>query len=158
MNSFEILDNGHEYTLRELLKNAERTEKAVLRAGANVMKKSVKKELTNTGLDVYSKNPKYQDRLIDALRVTKPRDGEIKVHILGTRAKKSGTYRLRFFESAKKRYNLTKHGVPLKKKRKVGSLSRFNGFFKRGIDSSSAEVQQKMDQTLQKYIEKIWNG
>ena len=102
--SFKIVDNGHLMSLNELLKNASRAENAVLKAGANVVKKHVKKALVATKLDIYSTG-KYNDRLIDALRVTKPRNGEIKVHILGTRKSGSGTFRLRFFESDKTRYN-----------------------------------------------------
>lgn len=155
--SFKIVDNGHQMSLNELLKSSSRAENAALRAGANVMKKNVRKALVATKLDIYSTG-KYKDRLIDALRVTKPKNGEIKVHILGTRKSGSGTFRLRFFESNKTRYNKTYRGKPLNKKRKVGSLAKFNGFFAKGINSSQSEVQTKMDMTIEKYMSKIWNG
>lgn len=155
--SFKIVDNGHLMSLNELLKTASRAENAVLKAGANVMKKHVKKALVATKLDIYSTG-KYNDRLIDALRVTKPRNGEIKVHILGTRKSGSGTFRLRFFESDKTRYNKSFNGHPLNKRRKVGSLSKYNGFFAKGVNSSQSEMQTKMDMTLEKYMNRIWNG
>lgn len=157
-SAFEIIDNGLEMSLKQVLKISERAEKSALKAGANVMKKSVKDKLIATGVKVMQRNPKYNDRLIDAVRVTKPRNGMIKVHILGTRKSKSGTYRLRFFESPKNRYNKKRHGTPLRTPRDVGSLSKYNGFFAAGVNASIPEVERKMDEAIAKYIEKAWNG
>lgn len=156
--AFEIIDNGLEKSLKEVLKTAAKAENAALRSGAGVMKKSIRDEIKSKKLKATGRNPKYIDRLIDAVKSSKPKNGEIKIHILGTRKPKSGTYRLRFFESPKIRYNLTYKGVKLKKKRKVGSLSKFNGFFASGISTSKSDVERKMDETLTKYIKKAWNG
>lgn len=156
--AFEIIDNGLEKSLKEVLKISERAEKAALKSGAGALKKGVRDKLKATKLKVNSKSSKYNDRLIDAVRSTKVKNGEIKVHILGTRKSGSGTFRLRFFESPKTRYNVTRNGVKLKKKRKVGSLSKFNGFFASGINSSKSEAERRMDATLTKYIQKAWNG
>lgn len=64
----------------------------------------------------------YKDKLSDAVRVGKLKGGfnhqEVKVHVLGTRAKGSGTYRLRFYE-----------GGAFRKER--GSIPGY-GFFKAG--------------------------
>lgn len=155
---FRITDYSLHDSLENVLKTMSRAENSALRKGANVMKKSVKKAVKATGLNVTSKNSKYTDRLIDAIRNTKPKDGYIKVHILGTKKTGSGTYRLRFFESPKVRYQTKVNGKNLKKKRKLGSLSDFNGFFSLGINSSQSETIQAMDLALEKYIEKAFNG
>lgn len=157
-SAFEIIDNGLEMSLKEVLKTASRAENASLRAGANVIKKNVKSKLRASGINATHKSSKYIDRLIDAVRSTKPHDGEITVHILGTRKTKSGTYRLRFFESPKHRYNLKWRGKRLKKKRYVGTLAKYNGFFSAGISASKSEIEKKMDETIMKYIERAWNG
>lgn len=156
--SFKITDYGLQDSLQNVLKKMEKAEKSALRKGANVMKKYVKRTVKSTGLEVTKKNPKYIDRLIDAVRVTKPRNGAIKVHILGSRKSGSGTYRLRFFESSTDRYAKTWKGKKLKKKRYLGNLSKFNGFFMSGINSSKSETMEAMDKALEKYIEKAFNG
>lgn len=155
---FIIEDFGLHDSLQNVLKVMERAEKSALRKGAAVQKKSVKKAVKDTGLNVTKKNPKYIDRLIDAIRSSKPVNGSITVHILGTRKTGSGTYRLRFFESPKVRYQTKINGKALKKKRKLGSLSKYNGFFATGISSSRAETEKAMDVALEKYIEKAFYG
>lgn len=155
---FRITDYTLHDSLENVLKVMERAEKSALKKGANVMKKSVKKAAKATGLNLTGKNPKYTDRLIDAIRSSKPQDGYIKVHILGTKKTGSGTYRLRFFESSKVRYQTKVNGKTLKKKRKLGSLSDYNGFFAQGINTSQSDTVKAMDIALEKYIEKAFYG
>lgn len=131
-----------------------KSENKALRVGANIVKKHIRNALKATGLKVTSSSGQYKDRLIDAIRSSRPNDGEIKVHILGTASKRSGTYRLRFFEYATKRYN--RKG--LKKPRYVGTLARFNGFFQQGWNSARSEAMSKLSDALDKYIEDAWNN
>lgn len=145
-------------SIEDVLKTMSRAENSALRKGASVIKKNVKSALRSTGLKVNNSNPRYNDRLIDAVRSSKPQDGAIKIHIMGTNSTGSGTYRLRFFESSKVRYQKTYNGKPLKKLRKLGDLSKFNGFFERGVNTSQSELTSSMDAQLTKYIEKAWNN
>lgn len=148
-----------ETRLQDILKDAEKAEKAALRAGGQLIKKNVKNEVGST-IPGSKKNNSgiFYDRLIDAVRITKPYHGYIKYHILGTKKKGSGTFRLRFFESAKMRYQTKINGKPLKSKRKIGSLAKFNGFFARGVAASQSQLQPTMQAALEKYIKKAWNG
>lgn len=155
---FIIEDFGLHDSLQNVLKTMERAEKSALRKGASVQRKSVKDAVTATGLRVTSKNSNFTDRLIDAIRSSKPSNGSIKTHILGTRKKGSGTYRLRFFESSKKRYQTKVNGKQLKKKRYLGTLSKYNGFFAAGINAAEPEAIKAMDLALEKYIEKAFYG
>ena len=148
-----------ETRLQDILKDAEKAEKAALRAGGQLIKKNIRKEVGST-IPGSKRNTSgtFSDKLIDAVRVTKPQDGYIKYHILGTRSPKSGTFRLRFFESAKMRYQTKINGIKLKKKKKIGSLAKFNGFFARGVANSQSQLQPTMQAALEKYINKAWNG
>ena len=140
--------------VRRSAKQYDRAEAKALRTGANVVKKHIRNAVKATGLKVNSVGEGYRDRLIDAIRSSRPNDGEIKVHILGTASKSSQTYKLRFFEYATKRYN--KKG--LSKPRYVGTLSRFNGFFQQGWNSARSEAMSKLSDALNKYIEDAWNN
>lgn len=148
-----------ETRLQDILKDAEKAEKAALRAGGQLIKKNIRKEVGST-IPGSKRNTSgtFSDKLIDAVRVTKPQNGYIKYHILGVRSKNSGTFRLRFFESSKMRYQTKINGKALKTKRKLGSLSKFNGFFARGVAASQSELQPRMQAALEKYIKKAWNG
>lgn len=142
----------------DVLKVMPKAENAALRAGANIIKRKTKKNLKATGINLHSVNSKYSDSLIDAVRVSKPQDGAIKVHVMGIREKTSGTFRLRFFEGGTKvRYNKTYKGVHLEKKHKTGSIKAYN-FFATALSSSDAEMTNAMDKALTKQIEKAWNN
>lgn len=82
----------------------------------------------------------YDDTMKDAVRVTKLKGGanhqELKVHILGTRKKGSGTYRLRFYEA----------GGPRKKR---GSIPGHQ-FFYRG--HNSVNVWETVKENLNAYL------
>lgn len=136
------------------LKAYDRAEKKGLRTGANVVKKQIRKALGATGLKANSRGT-YKDRLIDAIKSSGPKDdGTIKVHILGTKSKGSGTFRLRFFEYATKRY----HRKGLKKPRYIGKLDKYNGFFQQGWNAARSEALEKMASAFNKYIEDAWNN
>lgn len=139
--------------VRRSAKSYDKAESKALRTGANVVKKHIRDALRATKLDVTSTG-QYKDRLIDAVRSSKPIDGEIKVHILGTMSKGSGTFRLRFFEYATKRYQ--RKG--LTKPRYIGHLGKYNGFFQQGWSKARGEAMSKLSDALEKYIEDAWNN
>jgi len=135
------------------LKQFERAENKGLKTGANVVKKHIRDALKRTKIK-YNSTGKYKDRLIDAVRSSRPSNGTIRVHILGTQSGGSGTYRLRFFEFATERYR--RKG--LKKPRYLGNLSKYNGFFQEGWGTAQTEAMQKMSEAFNKYIEDAWNN
>ena len=141
-----------------MMREAKKAEDAVLKAGGNYLKREIRKEALSTIKNASKQNPDYIDKLIDAVRRTKPYKDEaaLSVHIWGTRKTGSGTFRLRFFESSKDRYQTKIDGKPLKKKRKLGNLSKFNGFFEKGFNKANPNIGSVMEEGLRKYIEKNW--
>lgn len=124
-----------------------------LKKSANVVKDATISSFKKTGIH-YGPNPLYSDTLIDGIRTSRVFADTIKVHIMGTRSKKSGTFRLRFFENGTKdRYQTTYKGHPLKKKRKIGHIGAYN-FFETAKSSSISDAEQKFTEMFDKYIEK----
>lgn len=77
-------------------------KKALNKAGGAI-KKTVKEKFKTELPTATKRNPNYNDRLIDAVRSSKVKEkglGELllKIHVMGTRKKGSGTFRARFFE------------------------------------------------------------
>lgn len=138
-----------------------RAKKSGIRKAARTILKSVQDMLLATDINgVRNINPKYNDSLFDAIRMTKlDVDGEsLKVHIMGTKATGSGTYRLRFFEGGtKERFAQTYKGKPLKKPRKLGHIGAYN-FFDAGVETSRSTAEQAMMQQIKKIIAKEQNG
>lgn len=154
----ELTDTSLFKSVTQIAKEQERLENRILGVGGNVVKKNIKKLVASTIKGSTKSSGQYKDKLVDAVRRSKPHDGEVKVHILGTQSKGSGTFRLRFFEFATKRYQKRVNGKTLKKKRYVGKLEKFNGFFQQGWNQARSETETKMQQAYDKYIEKAWNG
>ena len=111
---------------------------------ALVVKKSVLKSLKssfpNAWKSGFHSRKTYDDTMNKAVRITKLKGGanhqELKVHILGTRQKGSGTYRLRFYEA----------GGPRKKR---GSIPGHH-FFYRG--HNSVNVWETVKENLNAYL------
>lgn len=141
-------------SISQLAKEQERLENRILSAGGNVVRNAIRKLVRQSIKGSTKSNSDYKDKLIDAVRKSKPHDGEIKVHIMGTQSKGSGTYRLRFYEYPTKRYQTTKNG----KKKFAGSLAKYNGFFQQGWNDGKSDCESKMQEAYDKYIEKAWNG
>lgn len=154
----EFTDTSLFKSVTQIAKEQERLENRILGVGGNVVKKNIKKLVASTIKGSTKNSGQYKDKLVDAVRRSKPHDGEVKVHIMGTRSKGSGTFRLRFFEYPTKRYHTVENGVTLKKKKYAGSLAKYNGFFQQGWNQARSETESKMQQAYDKYIEKAWNG
>ena len=109
----------------------------------------------------------YSDIIDDGVRRTKvyensDEDYEAKVHILGTRASESGTYRLRFLETGtKERY--AKHYrhkgdlMTLKKPRNLGMI-RGRRFFEAAKREVLPQIQQIYLEEINKSIQRINNS
>lgn len=105
----------------------------------------------------------YSDTIDDGVRRTKvyensDEDYEAKVHILGTRASESGTYRLRFLETGtKQRTQKTFKGKTLKKPRNLGMI-RGRRFFESAKREVLPQIQQIYLEEINKSIQRINNS
>lgn len=123
-----------------------------LRAGASVLKKQTRYNLSSALPKSSEHNPRFSDTLLDAIRNSKTEGDVITVHILGTRQKGSGTYRTRFFEGGtKERYQKTYRGVPLKKKRFLGRIKPLY-FFSSAIVETENQIYEAMEPVINELI------
>lgn len=144
----------------------DKAKASALRRSASVLKKAAKSAITSAGFAYNTNNShprkiQYNDTLQDGIRITGIRDygDEIGIHVLGTQAKGSGTFRLRFFElGTKERIAKTYNGQPLKKQRKLGKIdaSKF-AFFNSAVQGATSEAQSAFIDQFNKYIDSNWN-
>ena len=132
-----------------------------LKAGGMVLKKAAQSGFDTSGIR-NDPNPKYSDLIRDGIMMTRTDEVEskLKVHIMGTRNKQSGTFRLRFFENGTKdRYQKTFKGQPLKKKRLVGKIPDGKySFFNTSVDAAQADATSTFERVLYEAIDKAWNN
>lgn len=161
MNDFnvEIVKDDAVRFLEDFTDIMHKAKAGALRKGANIIKKGVEQSLATTGINYTKQNPIYKDTLKEGIRTTKTReDNTIGIHILGTQATGSGTFRLRFFEKGtKERFAKTYKGKPLKKARRLGKIKAYK-FFESGVTSSQSKAQKAIQEQLSKYIDKAWNN
>ena len=156
-----IWDNYLQYHSQlEAMKEAKKIEDKTLRAGANELKKSVKDAVIQRFPNSQKSNSNYNDKIIDAVRVTKPYKAEaaIGVHAYGTKKSGSQTYKLRFYETSKDRYQKKIGNKQLKKKRKVGNLAKFNGWWDAGTTAGVSKVEPAMKKAFENYLQKLWDN
>lgn len=154
----EIVTDTLNRSIEDVLKVMSRAESSALRAGASVIRRTARQNAKSTGVKVMARSEKYTDRLIDAIRASKVKDGSIVVHTMGTQAKGSGTFRMRFFEGGtKERWQKKVNGRALLHPRKLGKIDP-HPFFNPAVQSSSKEVFQAMDEKLRATIERAWNN
>lgn len=145
-------------SIEEVLKVMSRAESSALRAGASVIRKQARANAKTIGVKVMARSSKYNDRLIDAIRASKVKDGSIVVHTMGTRAKMSGTYRMRFFEGGtKERLQKSVKGRALSHPRRLGKIDP-HPFFEPAVRQTPQRVLQAMDEKLRATIERAWNN
>lgn len=135
-----------------------------LRKAANEIKKKTV-ENARSDIKTYNNHPDdpYQgDSILDAPRVTKVNDWydedelSIEVHVLGSKAEDSQTYRFRFLEKGTKdRYQRQISGKDLKKARYIGRIAPRRYF---GRANQETNVEQIYVSEINKAIEKINNG
>lgn len=156
----------------------ERFKKEILKARKKGMNKAVMKIRNKTKSLIKSAipasknhNPKYSDTMLEGARVSKYKESTLAgeaiagAHIMGTRKKDSGTFRLRFFESDTERRYIKDHERKNRKnsgKHKVKGhfTGRIKGkrFFKSAVDSEISKASSIIEQELNKAIDKCNNG
>ena len=135
-------------------KEMTRAIKRAINKAASQLKATTLSDLHATGINI-GHNPKYSDTLDDGVRMLKARgnyDEDIYsiVHILGSRATGSGTYRLRFFEGGTKdRYQTKVNGIQLKKPRYIGAIKPYRFF-----QSANHTIESQLDRIYMEEIEK----
>lgn len=158
-NVVEVWANFQELTSRQM---TSAIKKAVSRGAAELKKETIS-QLGSTGIDTSAPNTKYNDKLSDGVMMRKAQgnyDEDIYsiVHIMGTRATGSGTFRLRFFEKGTKdRYQKTMNGNPLKKPRFLGHIKPY-WFFKNANSTIESRLDQIYIEEIDKAIDKINNS
>lgn len=154
MNEVKIEGNLNK-SISWLEDNGKRYFQRALYRGAGVLKDKTRQNLQSLLPASSNHNPKYTDTLQDAIRNTHTEGDVITIHILGTRDSGSGTYRTRFFEGGTKegtRYQKTRNGKRLKKKKFVGRLGAL-GFFSSAVSSSGGEVMNAMQQAINEMMD-----
>lgn len=138
-NALEVIEDFKKFNIKEMRK----ATKTALRKGAQVLAKKTRQLLKSRLPNATKRNKKYRDRLSDGVRYKVDKNGDIaKVHIMGSRKKGSGTFRLRFFEK----------GTKVRKNR--GQIKPLH-FFKSAGQQSQNEVNNAVTQHLIETIKKI---
>ena len=153
MSSLRLV-RAFEESLKTSLQEIKGQYKTILAAGSAELKKETKDELKRSLPAATERNPKYEDRLIDAVRshvLKNDLNPEAYVHVMGNRRKKSGTYRTRFFELGTRERTI-KSGKYAG--RKVGHIERL-GFFDKAITRSGSRVVSAADSRLAEVIRQI---
>lgn len=127
-------------------------QKKVLRKAANEVKKEAKSRLRQAMPNASKNNPKYNDTLLDAVKVSVWEDNNgaySKVHTMGSRKKSSGTFRTRFFEG----------GTVVRKTGKGQSRGSLKAlyFFGGATSATKQKVDSTIDIELSKVIQNIAN-
>ena len=127
----------------------------ILQAGAAVIKEEAKRSLISAVPAATRPNPLYNDVMADAPLYGKVDNGTVKIHVLGSGKKGSGTFRARFFEGGTKvRKQKTLNGRPLKKARTTGQIKPTH-FFENAISSSEQNAYSVMEERLSQIIDNI---
>ena len=117
---FEIDAKNLEEIINQLSgKEMAKAQKRALSRAGRLLFKQTKQNVASMVPNSRKPNPKYSDTLYDGVRIGVQQDSDfrwfVKVHVLGSRGKTSGTFRLRFFEGGT---------VPRKTKNAYGKRSR----------------------------------
>lgn len=153
MNDGVKIEGDLNWSFDRLEREFPRYANAALYAGSSVLKEETKEQMLAKLPAAAHRNPRYDDTLLDAVRNTRADGNEVSVHILGSRAPGSGTYRARFFEGGtKERFQKTYRGKPLKKKHKLGSISAKH-FLEDAAAISEPQVLQAMEDVINRLFE-----
>lgn len=139
-------------------------KRALSRAG-RLLFKQAKQNVASMVPNSRKPNPKYSDTLYDGVRISVQQDSDfrwfVKVHVLGSRGKTSGTFRLRFFEGGtvprKTKNSYTdKLGRTYPAGQNRGQLRAIN-FFSSAVTAKQSEVIEAIETNLLEEIQKIIN-
>lgn len=164
MTSLEISYEELERTLNTLTgKEMDKIQKRALSGAGRILLKRAQKNAVASVPNVRSRNPKYSDSMYNAIRmkVFQEKDFQwyFKVHILGSRKKTSGTFRLRFFEGGTVlRKTKNPYVDKLGRRYPVGlnrGQIRGTNFFRSAVQGVDNEVVEAIQNNLVEEIKKI---
>lgn len=155
-NIVEMFEKFRDLTAKEMSKAVKRA----LNKAAAQLQSQTKANLSTMIKSDTGGHGKFNDRLSDGVRRVGAKgsyDEELTavVHVMGTMASGSGTYRLRMLEGGtKERYAQTYKGQPLRKPRYLGQLKPMQ-FFKNANDMIEPQLERIYVEEIDKTIEKI---
>lgn len=154
-NIVDVFEKFKDLTTREMTKAIKRA----VNTAASRLRATTLSELHSTGINI-GHNQKYSDALDNGVRMRKAAgnyDEDIYsiVHILGSRASGSGTFRLRFFEGGTKdRYQTRVNGVQLRKPRHIGAIKPYR-FFQSANQTIESQLESIYMTEIDKAIQKL---
>ena len=132
-------------------------EKRALYHAAYFLRDEIRKSFKSKLPKADQRNPRYSDTLLDAVGFSKVDGASLNVNAMGNRKSSSGTYRARFFEAGTKdRYQKTRNGIRLKKKKFIGKIKPTN-FFSSAVQVNRGMVASKMEEVIIPYIKQIFD-
>lgn len=134
-----------------------RAEKRALYRSAYFLRDKIRQSLSNRVPKASVQNPKYNDTLLDAVQFTKVDGASLNVNAMGNRNSKSGTYRTRFFENdTRDRYQKTRNGIRLKKKKFLGHITGTH-FFNDAVTANQGQVLNIMRDVISEYVQETYD-
>lgn len=141
----------------EIANQMPNVERIALYRAAYALREKLRHSLVSSLPKAIQRNPRYSDTLVDAIGFTKVDGASLNVNAMGTRKSSSGTYRTRFFEAGTKdRYQKTRNGIRLKKKKFIGKIKPTN-FFSSTVQANRGMVASKMEEVIIPYIKQIFD-
>lgn len=163
---FEIDAKNLEEIINQLSgKEMAKAQKRALSKAGRLLFKQTKQNVASMVPNSRKPNPKYSDTLYDGVRIGVQQDSDfrwfVKVHVLGSRGKTSGTFRLRFFEGGTvprktKNAYTDKLGRTYPAGQNRGQLRAIN-FFSSAVSAKQSEVIDAIETNLLEEIQKIIN-
>ncbi len=142
--------------LKELKEELPRAEKRALYRAAYFLRDKIRQSLVAAIPKAAQPNPKYNDTLVDAVGFTRVDGASLNVNAMGTRKTGSGTYRTRFFEEqTRDRYQKTRNGVRLKKKKYLGHVGPTH-FFRDAVQANQNQAVELMREVINQYVQEIY--
>lgn len=131
-------------------------EKRALYHAAYYLRDEIRKSFKSKLPKADQRNPRYSDTLVDAIGFTKVDGASLNVNAMGTRKSGSGTYRTRFFEAGTKdRYQKTRNGIRLKKKKFIGKITG-TYFFRNTVEANRENIVNIMRDVISKYVQECF--
>lgn len=144
--------------LEELREELPRAEKRALYRAAYFFRDKIRQSLSSSLPKATQPNPKYSDTLVDAVGFTKVDGASLNINAMGNRKKSSGTFRTRFFETGtKNRYQKTRHGIKLQKKKFIGKI-KGTFFFHRAVAANETQAVKIMEDVISEYVNTAMNN
>lgn len=138
--------------LEELREELPRAEKRALYRAAYFFRDKIRQSLSSSLPKATQPNPKYSDTLVDAVGFTRVDGASLNINAMGNRRKGSGTFRARFFEAGtKNRYQKSRNGVKLQKKKFIGKIKP-TWFFHKAVNANEAQAIKLMEDVISEYV------